>query len=109
MDFKSSLIDVVSCHSQILSIESIIKDVEEFQRMDQLDVLERLRLENYSLSGQIMNYQSHWCQTLEMAQAARNALITLQDALNKCLCEEVAVEISWFKNYGGMPNLDNWI
>ncbi|KAH8708501.1 hypothetical protein GQ44DRAFT_731559 [Phaeosphaeriaceae sp. PMI808] len=98
MDAKSNLI--LPHNNEIFSIDSLIKNVEEFQRREQFETLKRLRLENKSLHKQIMRYQTHRCLAPDLIQTAYDALMSLQGALNKCLREEAAVDRDWLVQLG---------
>jgi len=99
------------------SIDSLIKRVEEFQQMEELETLKEILSENSSLKQRIIRYHEHWCLTLDLLHKSHQALISMQDAFNKCLREEAAAERHWLTLQGIKKNsrndleysLDQWI
>ncbi|KAF2279011.1 uncharacterized protein EI97DRAFT_372412, partial [Westerdykella ornata] len=50
------------------SINQFIQRVEEFQRRDQLDTLEKLTEENCSLQRSILSYRKHWYIAMDILE-----------------------------------------
>lgn len=96
MDTKRSarpdIFDSSSNTEEPFSINSLIKRVEQFQKMEQLETLKTITLKNSSLQQRIIRYQEHWCLTLDLLHKSQEALIVLQGALNKYLHAEAAAE-----------------
>ena len=74
--------------------------VEEFQRMHQLETIERLTMENTTMQNAIVQYQKLWCSTLELIEQALEALQSLHRAFENCVSENVAAEEDWLKFWG---------
>ena len=89
-----------STPGEILSIGSLIQRVEEFQRRNELDTLEKLTNEKSLLHRRIAYYRESWSRTLELLQKAQEALFSMSTALEKCFQEEKAAEKDWLAFWG---------
>lgn len=78
-----------STPKEIISIESLIKRVEEFQKRDRLDTLEKLTAENSFLQQQIRQYQREWCSIIDLLSKTHKSFIRMQNALEKCFQEQI--------------------
>ena len=78
-----------------VSIEALIKTVEELQRRDQLETLSKLTAESSRLQQYIVYYQRQWCHTCDLLQNTHNTLLILQNALQKCFQEQLEAEKRW--------------
>ena len=76
-----------STPDEIVSIESLIKRVEEFQKRDRLDTLEKLTAENSFLQQYIRQYQREWCLTIDLLLKTYKSLLRMQNSLGKCFQE----------------------
>jgi hypothetical protein len=85
---------------KFFSIEFLIKRVDEFRKRDQLEILENLTAENFFLQQRILRYQKEWCFTLDMLQNAHEALLKMQNALEKCFQEQISAERGWLASWG---------
>ncbi|KAF2259114.1 hypothetical protein CC78DRAFT_586273 [Lojkania enalia] len=77
------------------SIDTLIQRVEEFQRRDHLETLEKLTEENCSLQQRILRYRKYSCLTLDILEKVYEGMLAMQKVLNECLEEEKAVEQAW--------------
>lgn len=83
-----------------ISISSLITRVEEFQRINQLDTIERLIKENSLLDNLVMAYQTNWSHTMDLLEQTQRALNNLQKAFDYCIGEEIAAERDWLAFWG---------
>jgi hypothetical protein len=82
------------------SIESLIKRVDEFQRRDHMETIEKLTIENSLLQHVTVEYQKNWCMTIEVLEKTHQAVLTLQKALENCVNEDIAAERQWLAFWG---------
>ncbi|KAH7111850.1 hypothetical protein B0J11DRAFT_512092 [Dendryphion nanum] len=82
------------------SIECLIKRVDEYQRRDHMETIERLTTENSLLQHVIVKYQKNWCWTIEILEKTHQAVLTLQKALEYCIDEDIAAERQWLAFWG---------
>ena len=82
------------------SFDLLTQRVEEFQRMHQLEIIERLTTENTKMQNAILQYQKLWCSTLALLEQALEALQSLQMAVENCVNEDIAAEEDWLKFWG---------
>jgi hypothetical protein len=82
------------------SFDLLTQRVEEFQRMHQLETIERLTMENNTMQNAIVQYQKLWCSTLELLEQALEALKSLQGAFENCVNEDVEAEKDWLRFWG---------
>ena len=82
------------------SFDLLTQRVEEFQRMHQLETIERLTTENTTMQNAIVQHQKLWCSTLELLEQALEALQSLHRAVKNCINEDVAAEEDWLKFWG---------
>ncbi|KIW79852.1 hypothetical protein Z517_06467 [Fonsecaea pedrosoi CBS 271.37] len=81
------------------SIDSLIQRVDELQRRDYLETLDKLTFENHHLQKSILHYQREWCSTLDLLQCANEALLRMQNALGKCFQEQIEAEKYWLASW----------
>jgi hypothetical protein len=82
-------------NSEEFSMGTLIQRVEEFQRRDYLETLEKLTEENCPLQQLILRYRKYSCLMLDILEKAYEGVLVMQKVLNKCLEEERAVEQAW--------------
>jgi hypothetical protein len=82
------------------SLDLLTQRVEEFQRMHQLETIERLTTENTKMQNAIVKYQKLWCSTIELLGEAYQALQSLQRAFENCVDEDIAAEKEWLAFWG---------
>jgi len=85
---------------QEFSIESLIKRVDEYQRRDHMETIERLTTENSLLQHVVVKYQKNWCLTIEILEKTHQAVLTLQKSLEHCINEDIAAERQWLAFWG---------
>ena len=103
MDTNSSyeiLTTQPSTLNETFSIETLIQRVEEFQKRDQLESLERVTRENFLLQRRLVRYQEYWCSTLDLLQKAHEVVQSMHNALEKYTREEIAAERDWLAFWG---------
>ncbi|KAI9767645.1 MAG: hypothetical protein M1840_005516 [Geoglossum simile] len=86
--------------SEIFSMETLLQRVDEFRKTEQLETLRKLTRENCLLQKHIACYQESWCAILDVLQEAYEAVLLIQDALQKCSYEETAAERDWLTFWG---------
>ena len=74
------------------SINSLIRRVDDFQKVTEIETLERLDTENALLRDLISAYRRNWSHTMYFLEEAQAALMTLHKALSFCISEEIAAE-----------------
>jgi len=84
----------------ICSMKTLIRYVEEFQRLDQVETMRRLGNENSSLHLLISQHQQRWCAILDMLEQADGALVTMTTALGKSLEVVRTAEAQWLAFWG---------
>ncbi|KAH8653965.1 hypothetical protein BGZ60DRAFT_386630 [Tricladium varicosporioides] len=82
------------------SIDDLLKKVEEFQRQQQLETLERVTTENSWLEFHIARLQQESIRTSNLLQEIYSAVISMQGALEKCRLEEVKANQAWLAFWG---------
>jgi hypothetical protein len=82
------------------SFDLLTRRVEEFQRMHQLETIERLTIENNTMQNAIVQHQKLWCSILELLDQTLVALQSLHRALENCFDEDIAAEEDWLKFWG---------
>jgi hypothetical protein len=91
---------------EIFSIGSLIQRVEEFQRRNELETLEKLTNEKSLLQRRIAHYRKSWSRTLELLQKVQEALLSMTTALEKCSQEKKAAEKDWLAFWGIISELE---
>jgi hypothetical protein len=86
--------------TEVVSLDLLAQRVEEFQRMHQLETIERLTAENTKMQNAIVKYQKLWCLTIELLEEAYQALQLLQRAFEHCIDEDIAAEKDWLAFWG---------
>jgi hypothetical protein len=77
------------------SFDLLTQRVEEFQRMHQLETIDRLTIENTTMQNAVVQYQKLCCSTPELLEQALEALQSLYRAFENCVNEDVAAEEDW--------------
>jgi hypothetical protein len=78
-----------------LSIEFLINSEHEFQRRDQLEMLDRLMNDASTVQHQILCYQKEWCCALDTLRSAHEALLVLQSTLQNIFERQMDAERDW--------------
>jgi hypothetical protein len=82
------------------SIELLINRVEEVQRREQLEVIQKLTLDNSLLQQHVIHYQEQWCWTMDLLEKTHEAVLLMQKALEHCIEEDIAAEQDWLTFWG---------
>jgi hypothetical protein len=82
------------------SVESLIQRVEEYQRRDHMETVERLASEGSLLQKVVVECQRSWCATIELLDTTRQAVTRLQRALEHCENEYMLAERTRFAFWG---------
>jgi hypothetical protein len=80
---------VTSKDSIEFSVNDLIKRVEEFQKRQQLETLERITSENSWLEFHIARRRQDSTRTMNLLQEVYNAVVLMQEVLEKCRLEEM--------------------
>jgi hypothetical protein len=78
--------------ADIFSLDLLISRVEEMQRRGQLELLQKLSIDNSRLQHLVIAYQRQWCGTVELLGKTREAVLLLQRALERCFGESMVAE-----------------
>lgn len=82
------------------SIDDLLKRVEEFQRRQQLETLERIVMINSWLEYHIARHRQESTRTMNLLQEIYNAVTLMQKALQKFRLEEIKANRSWLAFWG---------
>jgi hypothetical protein len=74
--------------------------VEEFQRRQQLETLERITTENSWLEYHIARHRQGSTRTMNLLQEIYNAVTLMQKALQQCRLEGIKANRSWLAFWG---------
>jgi hypothetical protein len=83
-DYEKGSLDTPAIPIELLSMESLIKRVDEFQRSNHLEIIERLTVESTLLQNLILKYQKN---CMELLERTLQAALKLQEALENCINE----------------------
>ena len=86
--------------SEEFSIESLLQRVDEFQKREQLETIERLTTENSLLKENIARYQEGWCATVNLLREAYETVVLIQGAIKRYCHEETTAERDWLAFWG---------
>ena len=78
--------------ADIFSLDLLISRVEEMQRRGQLELLQKLSIDNSRLQHLVVAYQRQWCDTVELLEKTQEAVLLLQRALERCFGESMVAE-----------------
>src|SRR5258708_15494628 len=92
-----------------LSIQSISQHVNEFQRMHELESLEKLTVQISVITPQITEHQKHWCLTADLMEEVQIAIASLRKALEVCISEATAAgnELRSFRRFTNDKKCEN--
>ena len=82
------------------SIDDLLKKVEELQKRQQLETLERITTENSWLRFHIARHQQDSDRIMTLLHEIYNAVILMQAALEKCRLEETKANQAWLAFWG---------
>jgi hypothetical protein len=83
-----------------MSIESLLKRVDEYQRMQQRETLDRLEKEKAALRRQLLCCQRSYRATMGLVKEAFEAVVLMQTALQTCNEEEEKADSDWLAFWG---------
>jgi hypothetical protein len=83
-----------------MSIESLLKRVDEFQKMEERETLDRLEKENSTLRHQLLCYRRSCRATIDLFKEAFEAVVLIQTALQICNEEEEKANSDWLAFWG---------
>ena len=86
------------------SIDDLLKKVEEFQRRQQSDTLERITTENSWLESHIARHRQDSTRMTNLLQQMYNAVTSIEEALEKCRLEEMKANQAWLAFWGIREN-----
>ena len=75
--------------ADIFSLDLLISRVEEMQRRGQLELLQKLSIDNSRLQHLVVAYQRQWCDTVELLEKMQEAVLLLHRALERCFGESM--------------------
>ena len=83
-----------------LSMEALMKRVDEFQMMEEQGKIEGLEADIAALRHQISCYQRSWRATLDLVREAFEAALLIQTSLRTCDEEEERANKDWLAFWG---------
>lgn len=86
--------------AEALSIESLIERVDNFQKMEELDTIERLEGENAILRHQISCYKRCLRVTMELFKETFESALLIRNALHDCNVEKEKADQDWLTFWG---------
>ena len=84
----------------VFSLDLLISRVEEIQRRDQLELIQKLSIDNSRLQHLVVAYQRQWCCTIELLEKTQEAVLLLQKTLERCFGESMTAERNWLAFWG---------
>jgi hypothetical protein len=82
------------------SIDLLLSRVEELQRSEKLETLQKLTHRNALLQQVVIDYQQQWCCTLALLEKTHEARLSVQKAMERCVNESAAAERTWLAYWG---------
>ncbi|KAH8650383.1 hypothetical protein BGZ60DRAFT_343965, partial [Tricladium varicosporioides] len=82
------------------SIDDLLERVEEFQRRQQLETLERITTENSWLEYHIARHRQGSTRAMNLLQEIYDAVALIQKALQQCRLDEIKANQSWLAFWG---------
>lgn len=82
------------------SIDALLKNLEEFQRRQQLETLERIIMENSWLEHHIARHRESLSRTRRVLQEVYKAVALIQNGLERCRREESEADRAWLTFWG---------
>jgi hypothetical protein len=83
-----------------MSIESLLERVDEFQKMEERETLDRLEKENATLRRELLCHQRSCRATMDLFKEAFEAIVLVQTALQTCNEEEEKANTDWLAFWG---------
>ncbi|KAH8799652.1 hypothetical protein F5884DRAFT_868568 [Xylogone sp. PMI_703] len=82
------------------SIDALLKNLEVFQRRQQLETLERVIMENSWLEHHIARYRESLSRTTKLLQEVYKAVALMQNGLEKSRHKESEADRAWLAFWG---------
>jgi len=82
------------------SIDALLKNLEVFQRRQQLETLERIIMENSWLEHHIARHRESLSRTTKVLQDVYKAVALIQNAVERCRREESEADRAWLAFWG---------
>ncbi len=83
-----------------LSMDALLKKIDDFQMREELMTMERLETEISTLRYQISYYQRSLRATLDILQEGFDATVLIKAALQACVEEEEMANADWLAFWG---------
>jgi hypothetical protein len=97
------------------SIDSLLEKVEEFQRRQQLETIDRITMENSWLEYHIAQCWESSSRAMNLLPGIYRAIALLQNTLEGCRREDLAADRAWLAFWGiseerpARDHLASWI
>jgi hypothetical protein len=85
---------------ETFSIDLLLTRVEELQRSEKLESLQKLSRRNTHLQQIVIEYQSQWCCALNLLEKTYEARLSIQNTIEKCVNESAVAERIWLAHWG---------
>jgi hypothetical protein len=85
---------------ETFSIDLLLTRVEELQRSEKLESLQKLSRRNTHLQQIVIEYQSQWCCALNLLEKTYEARLSIQNTIDKCVNESAVAERIWLAHWG---------
>ncbi|KAF8856251.1 hypothetical protein BDZ45DRAFT_594457 [Acephala macrosclerotiorum] len=82
------------------SIGALLGRVNEFQRRQELDTLERITMENSWLEHHIARCRETSSRTIKLLHGIYQAVALMQNTLEKCRRQDLAADRAWLAFWG---------
>ena len=82
------------------SIDALLKNLEVFQRRQQLETLERIIMENSWLEHHIARHRESLSRATKVLQDVYKAVALIQNALERCRRDESEADRAWLAFWG---------
>ncbi len=92
--------DQYELQEETFSLDLLINRVEELQRIDKLEAIQKLTHENSLLQQVAVEYQRQWCCTIDLLEKTQEAVLVLQRAVEYFSAENEAAERAWLAAWG---------
>jgi hypothetical protein len=79
----TAAVDPSSQEVESFSIDSLLKDLETFQRRQQLETLDRIIMENSWLEHHIARYQANLSRTMKVLQEVYKAVALIRNGIDR--------------------------
>jgi hypothetical protein len=83
-----------------MSVEDLLKRIDDFQQIGDQETIDRLEKENAMLRHQVLCYERGWRATLDLFKEAFDAVLLIKTALQSCEEEEEKANKDWLAFWG---------